>query len=445
MNHHLGLKFNCGSCSKSFRSKASLEKHFQDTHPIDDDNKCQGAVQDSDSEDDLQEDQITKSAPKRVSNGSFEAYDMCDSIELKYYDDDASEEITDVIVKSKTEEKECEILGEPGFNCQVCAEPFESVNDLRDHYLFDHLKVKYDCKLCTEQFANQKELSKHQKTYHFEYFLKNKGFFYCQFCEWWSAQNASVVKHMISDHLNILPQCHGCQQTFSSASKLDLHKKESSCVQPTKIEGKDKAAEAELEQKPDQEIQLGNEHEQKPDQEIQLGNDHEQKPDQEIQLENELEHKPDQDIQLEKDDQIPNVEQEAEAMDDDVSDEGIDDSIDTIDNGKNCQICHKSVPNLTKHYLVDHLFWKIDYDCYYCGEIFTSFAQLTRHNQLEHKGMPTAQACHLCQAKFTRKNDLVTHLLTVHLKLEFQCEICGKNYNSQSNLLLHEHLKHYNK
>ena len=85
MNHHLGLKFNCGSCSKSFRSKASLEKHCQDTHPIEDDSKCQGAVHDSDSEDDLQEDQNTKSAPKRVCNGSFEAYDMCDSIELKYY------------------------------------------------------------------------------------------------------------------------------------------------------------------------------------------------------------------------------------------------------------------------------------------------------------------------------------------------------------------------
>ena len=397
MNHHLGLKFNCGSCTKSFRSRPSLEKHCQDTHPIDD-SKCQGSVNDSDSEDDLQEPN-TKPESKRLSNGSFEAYDMCDSMELGYFDDDnASEEGTDNAfvksVESEMEEKE-DTIGEPGFNCQICADQFEAANDLKDHYLYDHLKVKYDCKLCNAPFATQKELSKHQKINHFEYFLKNKGFFYCHQdqCNWWSAQNASVVKHMIFDHLPILHQCHGCQQTFSSNSKLDLHKKESSCVQPTKIEINAKAADqVKVEPKPDK-------------------------------------------THLEQDQDSPKIEQVSVS-----DDEGIDDSTDNIDKGKNCQICHKPVPNLTKHYLVKHLFWKID--CYYCGEIFTSFAHLVRHRQHEHKGMPSAQACHLCQAKFTKKNALVTHLLTVHLKLEFQCKICGRNYNSQSNLGLHMHLKH---
>ena len=111
-----------------------------------------------------------------------------------------------------------------------------------------------------------------------------------------------------------------------------------------------------------------------------------------------------------------------------------------IANGSNCQICHKPVPNLTKHYLIKHLNWKID--CEYCGEIFTSFAHLGRHRELEHKGLPHVQACHLCRAKFTDKDTLVTHLLTIHLKLEFRCKICGKNYNSHSNLVLHKHLKH---
>ena len=39
-----------------------------------------------------------------------------------------------------------EVLGEPGFNCQICSNQFETANDLKDHYLFVHLNVNYDCK-----------------------------------------------------------------------------------------------------------------------------------------------------------------------------------------------------------------------------------------------------------------------------------------------------------
>lgn len=76
------------------------------------------------------------------------------------------------------------------------------------------------------------------------------------------------------------------------------------------------------------------------------------------------------------------------------------------------------------------------YACAYCDERFFCWLKRRTHVYKEHLKKSYIE-CSQCGKNFNKIADLNYHMSADHLKISYQCEVCGKVYRSQSNLSNH--------
>ena len=105
--------------------------------------------------------------------------------------------------------------------CQLCLEDIKSGywGTLKQHYLVDHLGIKFECKYCAKISPNSKRLSDHYKKAH-----KSKETYNCHLCPKSFKKGVKWTKHLIVDHLNVKEfECNTCDARFSENSMLKSH------------------------------------------------------------------------------------------------------------------------------------------------------------------------------------------------------------------------------
>ena len=112
--------------------------------------------------------------------------------------------------------------------CQLCQDkPFPNSSKLIEHYLGDHLNMKYNCKDCNKSFKNRNNLQSHVKLVHAKPNSKTSKFdqLKCQICnEVYSNENL-LQEHYLIDHMKLVDLiCEECDKSFPDLKTLCTHK-----------------------------------------------------------------------------------------------------------------------------------------------------------------------------------------------------------------------------
>src|SRR5207249_8534679 len=117
---------------------------------------------------------------------------------------------------------------------------------------------------------------------------------------------------------------------------------------------------------------------------------------------------------------------------------------------KLCGICNKSFVNgyvLKKH--VKSVHDKVSFACDQCGKRFTERRNMILHKKTFHEGQRPFH-CTSCDKRFTQKHHLENHVGSVHLddaQKKFVCTFCGKGSSNKTDfakhLLTHSQLREH--
>ncbi|CAH1406356.1 unnamed protein product [Nezara viridula] len=107
-----------------------------------------------------------------------------------------------------------------------------------------------------------------------------------------------------------------------------------------------------------------------------------------------------------------------------------------------CKICQKAYHS--KFYLNQHLkihssdFVKKTYQCELCGKTFQSWKGVKKHADSVHEGKK--YKCDLCEKEVTCLQSLKNHKKIHSGEKSFVCDICGKGFIALNNLIVHERI-----
>ncbi|ETN67340.1 hypothetical protein AND_000853 [Anopheles darlingi] len=109
-----------------------------------------------------------------------------------------------------------------------------------------------------------------------------------------------------------------------------------------------------------------------------------------------------------------------------------------------CNLCYKefSQPKWLQKHMSQHANWikancKKQPECEICGKSFRGPGMLRMHMKT-HEKVNKIPTCSICNTEFKTKSILYRHRQT-HFEKKFECNICGKKYNSRYQLNIHEH------
>ena len=95
--------------------------------------------------------------------------------------------------------------------CQLCELKLANKTELNNHYLEDHLKVKFECNRCERSYERFTELREHLKDQHS---LCGEEPISCNFCDRAFAHSKYLQAHYINTHLKIKEHCEICGKAF---------------------------------------------------------------------------------------------------------------------------------------------------------------------------------------------------------------------------------------
>ena len=145
-------------------------------------------------------------------------------------------------------QQDFELENQKKFYCDYCEYFSYKVSSVKTHSFLVHpnRKLKFDCHTCKQQFLSKETVKAHRnsKTHKVNSQLKKEitDEVNCSYCSDWFLDSEDLRKHLQSQHLKDLPQCHLCGQIFSFHSELTLHFK-LDCQTETVIERAAESAE----------------------------------------------------------------------------------------------------------------------------------------------------------------------------------------------------------
>ena len=98
---------------------------------------------------------------------------------------------------------------------------------------------------------------------------------------------------------------------------------------------------------------------------------------------------------------------------------------------------HKKRHEKSADISIVHKGTKKRHNCELCGKNFIDNSQLIRHKETVHEGIKKF-SCEFCQKNFGAKSALKRHVNSVHNG--FKCEICGQNYSEEHRLIRHKEI-----
>ena len=394
--------------------------------------------------------------------------------------------------QDKTDEKSLKYW--PLNKCQICDDhQCKTVNELKNHYVFEHMQnfdTKFRCKFCFTVFKNLDELHKHKKALHSEVF------FYCNIgkCTGWYKSASPLVNHWVYDELGVRVQCPKCAALFSSVSQMDKHKRDCNGngeMPPNAViaerfvpkqvvndhgddgqDDNDKPVQVKhenLEYLPkstkdpnDKPVQVKHEHMEylprsskdlndKPSKSIHCGKNGRKRIKKE-----DIEHmeylsvsiKDEEDEQAVKDtDEVleymsPKSEPPDTPKAEPTSKRQKMDNPGDLQDDRKCRKCHLTIRgDLTTHYVMEHLNMDSALYCEICATEFYTYEQKLKHQKMVHRGIYMCPD-DKCKITFTMIYTFIEHLLEVHLGLVFKCNPCDEVKHSPDALIKHKKIKH---
>ncbi|KAF4529146.1 hypothetical protein B566_EDAN017607 [Ephemera danica] len=111
---------------------------------------------------------------------------------------------------------------------------------------------------------------------------------------------------------------------------------------------------------------------------------------------------------------------------------------------KPCNKTYKEMQFLAPHLSIRHNI-NLPFECDVCHKYFITRNKMVIHKVEHDEGLKSFN-CEKCPSKFIRECDLKLHVYSEHLfeKAELQCDICGKAFKTEPNLLQHERYYHKN-
>lgn len=105
--------------------------------------------------------------------------------------------------------------------------------------------------------------------------------------------------------------------------------------------------------------------------------------------------------------------------------------------GPFCDVCNKSFRSMEDY--ANHTHDKPIAECTICGLIFASPGGLAKHIRCTHKVdiRPKTVFCTECKAGYYDNRQLKLHMMKVHLKIRYPCNICQKNFKGKESYRRH--------
>ena len=123
-----------------------------------------------------------------------------------------------------------------------------------------------------------------------------------------------------------------------------------------------------------------------------------------------------------------------------------------------CELCgmsYKQVVNLRKHERLKHdrnrlrtsralvdYFDKAGNPCVYCGKRFKTWKILRVHINMIHSSLPPSFLCEQCGNTFKSSSNLNQHRRGMHIRNQYVCGLCNKEFNYQISLKRHMNKMH---
>ena len=106
-----------------------------------------------------------------------------------------------------------------------------------------------------------------------------------------------------------------------------------------------------------------------------------------------------------------------------------------------CPICQKKfyTPGGFDHHMAVHNGLKRDFQCDQCGKAYNTQSLLKIHKRTVHEGIYIKNhQCHSCDKRFQTPSQLKNHIKFQHDKIfDVVCDLCGKAYASDEGLKIH--------
>jgi C2H2-type zinc finger/Zinc finger, C2H2 type len=106
-----------------------------------------------------------------------------------------------------------------------------------------------------------------------------------------------------------------------------------------------------------------------------------------------------------------------------------------------CSIGYSRKDNVIKHMQINHMKYKPEFVCSFCGKLYKHRKHLTMHVNWVHKNMKSFK-CKYCKINFNELSKLNAHLLSNHqaeVKSEtYICDICGLSFSYKKGLSKHK-------
>ena len=208
--------FSCGTCQRSFKNEAGLEKHVKDNECLQ--YQCSACEQmfhlKSQARDHVQ---VCEAAPindKKIVNKK-QVSEMCELCGKSF---SSRSNLT----------KHMLLHGEKKYACPHCEKKFHLDVYLKEHVTCVHYNIfKYQCNTCGRMMKSKTGLIAHERIFH----SKEGETFSCPKCHKVFNQKGNMKAHMYSHTTERKFACDICVRAFKYPDQLSRHKREHSAMQ----------------------------------------------------------------------------------------------------------------------------------------------------------------------------------------------------------------------